>query len=355
MRELHGAEGWRRRGAVLLGVLAVVAGSLGGAGEAATRLSVDRTVIRAVGSNCVRPRSTGFAYHYPVKPFDVQHPIRGFFGDPRTVTTATFGEDRPGSVGSFTFHNGVDIYAATGTLVYPVVSGVVKIARGDRVVVVSPDFRTFQYYHVRPAVHAGQRVVAYRTLLGRVLPRWLHVHLTEIDGFRVHNPADLGHLEPYVDRTVPTVEDLLFTNEHGAAITPTALKGRVLVAADAYDIPPLPVPGLWFDFPVTPALVTWRLSSNGTIVIPQTAAADFRLTEPPDSDFWRVYAAGTYQNFPVFDHIYYIHRRGRYLFNLTPSPLDTTALRNGAYALTVDVADVCGNRESFTQRVVVRN
>jgi hypothetical protein len=25
------------------------------------------------------------AYPWPVKPFDKQHPIRGFFGDPRTV------------------------------------------------------------------------------------------------------------------------------------------------------------------------------------------------------------------------------------------------------------------------------
>jgi hypothetical protein len=47
------------------------------------------------------------AYGYPVKPFDRQHPIRGGFGDPRTVFLAP--PTRDGVYrgrGSFSFHQG---------------------------------------------------------------------------------------------------------------------------------------------------------------------------------------------------------------------------------------------------------
>jgi hypothetical protein len=181
------------------------------------------------------------------------------------------------------------------------------------------------------------------------------VHLTEIDGFRVHNPADPGHLEPYVDRTIPIIEELSFNAENGQELNPEKLHGRVSIAADAKDIPPLPVPGEWFGFPVTPAFVAWRLrDSRGNVVVPLTTVADFRRTEPPNRDFWRVYAPGTYQNFPVFgDHFF--RRAGEYLFNLTPSALDTTHFHDGRYVLTVDVADVCGNRGSLSERIKIGN
>jgi hypothetical protein len=130
----------------------------------------------------------------------------------------------------------------------------------------------------------------------------------------------------------------------------------VEIAADAADAPPLAVPGPWFGFPVTPALVSWRLSRlDGRAVLPERVVADFRQTEPANSNFWRVYAAGTYQNFPVFAHHYYFRVAGRYLFRLTPSPLDTRLIPDGRYLLTVGVADVCGNRGSLTERVAIAN
>jgi hypothetical protein len=324
-----------------------------GASAATAPLVVSRTAVAARPSLCTQ--TTGpLTYHYPLKPFTRQHPIRGFFGDPRTVTSLTFGEDAPGSIGSFTFHNGVDISARTGAPVYPVVSGVVKIASGDRVVIITGDFRTFQYFHVAPTVRTGQRVSAYRDVLGTVRPEWHHVHLTEIDGFRVHNPLDPGHLEPYSDRTIPSVEAVVFKDEHGNLLAPNSLHGRIQIAADAHDLPPIPVPGIWFGLPVTPAVVAWHMASRRITVIPKTIVADFRLTEPPNRDFWHVYAAGTYQNFPVFDHLYF-HRPGEYLFNLTPTGLDTTLLPNGTYRITVHVADVCGNRGSLSLRATILN
>ena len=51
------------------------------------------------------------AYPWPFKPFNKQHPIRGFFGDPRTVFengVLSGGFDGPGF---FSFHQGVDIAA----------------------------------------------------------------------------------------------------------------------------------------------------------------------------------------------------------------------------------------------------
>lgn len=141
-----------------------------------------------------------------------------------------------------------------------------------------------------------------------------------------------------------------------AAISTPRTRGRVQIAADAEDRTPLAVPGIWFGFPVTPAVVAWRLARpDGRVVEPERIVADFRHTEPDNNDFWRVYAPGTYQNFPVFGHRYYWHRPGQYLFRLTPQGLDTPRLRDGTYLLTVNVADVCGNRGSLTESIRIAN
>jgi hypothetical protein len=308
-------------------------------------------------SPCDNPPRTALTYGWPIKPFNRQHAIRGYFGDPRTLDWAhrQFGIDSESSPGSFTFHNGVDVVAGTGTPVYAVVSGTAKVESGDLVVVVTQDGRAFQYYHVHPLVHTGEEVTAERTIVGRVLPHWDHVHLSEIDGFRIHNPLDPGHLEPYRDHTTPEVVDLDIDGARGNALDPRTLTGRVFIAASARDLPALPVPEPWFDRPVTPALVRWRLSRDGRIVIRQRTAADFLHTEPPNREFWRVYAAGTYQNAPHFGGRDFFGRDGRYLFNLTPDGLQTRRLANGTYKLTVNVADTCANRGSFTEQLTIRN
>jgi hypothetical protein len=365
-RELRGVEDVAAKRfsvtAAGLSALALVV-TVGSEGRAALARSSDaaprvtRTSSLAWSSPCDHGPIGRLVYHWPIRPFDQQHPIRGNFGDPRTVTSAALGMDTETSPGSFTFHNGIDISAPTGTPVYPVVSGVVDAKLyADEVSVDTGEGRVFQYFHIAPQVRVGQQVFAYRTVLGRTLPYWLHVHFGEIDGFRVHNPADPGHLEPYRDTTAPEVHGLVFRAEDGRDIEPGRLRGKILIAADAEDFPSPPVPGEWFGHPVTPALVSWRMATtSGRPVVPQRTVADFRHTEPPNRDFWLAYAAGTYQNFPVFAHHYFFDRPGRYLFNLTPSPLDTTRLGNGVYVLTVDVADVCGNRGSFSEWVRLDN
>lgn len=343
-------------------VAAVLAGAGAGlsarpAAKTPGRSAVERGARPAFKSPCSQMPNERLTYHYPVKPFLRQHPIRGNFGDPRTlVREGELGADSRRTNGSFTFHNGVDISARAGTAVYPVVSGTARIGYADEVIVATGDGRIFQYFHIKPVIRPGQSVIAYRTVLGRVLREARHVHLTEIDGFRVHNPVDPGHLEPYKDHTVPEVLGLLFEDSAGEGIDPHTLHGHVLIAADAADEPPEAVPTPWLDYPVTPALVAWRLTTlSGATVIPTTTVADFRHTLPPNRQFWHVYAAGTYQNFPVFEHQYFFRQRGRYLFNLTPNGLDTRRLPDGHYILTVQVADVCGNRGQLAEQITIRN
>jgi hypothetical protein len=340
----------------LLSVLAAVL-VLACSAAASGQPAVTRSASIALRSPCDHPPATSLAYGWPIKPFHRQHAIRGYFGDPRTLAwEGRVGVDSELSPGSFTFHNGVDIVAGAGTPIYPVVSGRAKVESGDLVVVVTGDGRVFQYYHVHPLVRTGRYVRADRTILGRVLPFWDHVHLSEIDGFRIHNPLDPGHLEPYRDHTTPDVVDLDIDGARGNALDRRSLSGRVFIAASARDLPAIPVPRPWEDRPVTPALVRWRLATpRGKIVIPERTVADFRRTEPPNRDFWRVYAAGTYQNAPRFGRHDYFGRSGRYLFDLTPNGLETRRLRDGAYDLIVNVADTCANRGSFTEQVTIRN
>lgn len=312
-----------------------------------------RTVARR--SACAGPRARPFDYRWPIRPFGIQHPIRANFGDPRTISAERLGLDDRGDPGDYSFHNGVDISAAPGTPVYPVVSGIALLRHADEVLVHIPGgLRNFQYWHITPQVHNGERVVADRTVLGIVLDPARHVHLSEIDGDHVTNPA--RHLRPYDDRTTPVVNDVAILDPRGNPEDPEAVAGVVSISADAADTPPLPVPGAWDGFPVTPAVVRWALvDAVGRRVVPLRTVADFRRFEPLQRDFWNVYAGGTYQNFPVFDHRYYWRRPGRYLFDLNRRPLDTRRLRNGVYRLRVVARDICGNRGTLTERIRIAN
>src|SRR5206468_11713347 len=94
------------------------------------------------------PTTASAPYPWPLKPFDHQHPIRGFLCDPRIAA------------GGRTFHFGIDITAAAGTPVYAVAAGKVsygspaEVAQNGGIVVVEAAGRNFGYWHVAPAVQA---------------------------------------------------------------------------------------------------------------------------------------------------------------------------------------------------------
>jgi hypothetical protein len=226
---------------------------------------------RAKAPLCDRSATGWPAYHWPVKPFDRQHPIRGAFGDPRTLVTGDlFGQTGPGLAGAYSFHNGVDIVAAPGTAVYPVVSGRVVVRSQDKIVVRTDDGRAFQYMHLDGAVHLGQTVVAERTILGWIRPGTVfeHVHLGEIDAgpdglCRIHNPLDPGHLEPYQDHTTPRATGLYLDNGHGPYPIDGPIRPQDRLVVAAADPPASRLPGGWFGLPQAPALVEWRLLHAG--------------------------------------------------------------------------------------------
>jgi murein DD-endopeptidase MepM/ murein hydrolase activator NlpD len=294
-------------------------------------------------------------YGWPVQPFDVQHPIRGNFGDPRTIFHENFdgGAGMTGP-GAFSFHNGVDISAPDGTKVYPVVSGVAHFMDANTIVVRTFDGRTFQYFHIVPTVVEGQQVVARLTVLGYVQQSYEHVHLAELDGIRIANPLQPGHLTPYRDTTKPTVAGVYLHDRYGDVAPPATVCGDVSFAADAYDTPTIRPPGRYADMPVAPATVSWVVQSrNGLVVQPERVAVDFSRTLPLPREFWRVYARGSYQNAPRFGYDSFPKRPGRYLYRL--GTIDTTLVPNGPYTVTVAASDERRNRGTLTQRFWIAN
>jgi hypothetical protein len=305
------------------------------------------------------PEAAAGSYGWPVKPFDQPHPIRGGFGDPRTVflgppTKRTLME----SGGSFQFHFGVDISAPDGTAVYPVESGTVSSVNFDWLAVDSGNGRSFQYWHIVSAVSVGEHVQADVTVLGHIIRGAGHVHLTELDGGYVVSPLQPGHLSPYVDHTTPRVAFVEFRDgPTGSDLMAGILRGRVEMIASAYDMPAMPVPGEWHDLPVTPAVVEWRIDSarTGRTIVPEHVVYDVHRSLPPNTDFWKVYARGTYQNMSVFGAHYSYMQPGAYLFRLTPGGFDTKELGDDVYDLVVTVSDTAGNQSSYVQRFSVHN
>jgi peptidase M23-like protein len=300
---------------------------------------------------------SALAYPWPVKPFNKPHPVRGNFGDPRTVFSVAPAASGLFGPGEFSFHQGVDISAPGGTPVYAVMSGTAYAPSREQVNVDVRPGLTFQYVHIDPVLYPAHQVVAGKTILGYVQKAAGHVHLTEIRDSRVVNPLLKGHLSPYYDRTRPRVTAISVRDPQGQPLGVLGIHGKIELTAEACDTPQIPAPGVWRHMPVTPAIVQWQLTAanTGKLVIPVTTAADFSAGLPGNKDFWTVYARGTYQNQPRFDNTIYSWMPGQFLFDLTPTLLDTHTLRNGPYLISVTAIDVRGHRGTLQQPFFVRN
>lgn len=328
--------------------------------SAAAALALAATFSFLAASALAGPaRPASAPYSWPVKPFDRAHPIRGSFGDPRTIFHGPPDQRTLlAGGGSFTFHTGVDISAPDGTAVYPVESGTVRSVSHEWLAVQGGNGRTFQYWHIDPLVAVGARVDARTTVLGRILRGQGHVHLTEIDGSVTVNPLQPGHLTPYADATTPSVSSIRFrTNVTGSDLMPELLRGRIELLASVSDMPTLPIKGPWHDLPVTPSLVTWQIerADTGKVVVPLHTAFDVRDHLPSGAAFWQVYARGSHQNMSVFGKHYSYMQPGVYLLRLTPGGFDTRALPDSVYELCITATDMSGNRSTATQRFSVHN
>ena len=318
-----------------------------------------RHVLVLLGLLALAQASAAHAYSWPIKPFGRQHPIRGNFGDPRTIFSYSLSSAALFGPGDFSFHNGVDIAARPYTRVYPVMSGTVRFKNDLGLVIVdSPDGYTFQYDHLEVMVEQGQEVVAHRTLLGYVQNWAAHVHLTEIRFGHVQNPAQPGHLTPFRDHTRPRIEAIGVRNYRSRDEAPLGVHGRVQLIAEIYDNQPMRVPGVWAGMPLVPSTVSWRLDQlypKRKNVVPLTKSVDFSESLPSNRQFWRIYARGTYQNMPRFGTEILTGMPGRFLFRLNPELLDTRNLKNGVYSITVFARDERGNVGRASMRIAIEN
>lgn len=310
---------------------------------------------RAIAEVPAAPAQSG--YGWPLKPFHRPHPVRANFGDPRTVfhgpsTAATLYH----ASGSFTFHRGVDIYGRHGANVYPVRDGVVVFVSSSHVNIRSPDGVLFEYWHIGSTLRLGTLVRAERTVLGRI-GRPAHVDLTEVKDAHAVNPLAPGHLTPYSDTTHPVVASIRLQSDNaGHLLFPNYVGGRIWLVAETFDKPSLSVPGDWHGLPVTPALVSWRIQrTTGDVVVPSHVAVDFRTNEPQNSDFWSIYARGTFQNVTAFAGHYSLLQPGCYVFRLSPTKFDTRSLPDGVYDLVVTARDIRDNASTRSLRFTIHN
>jgi hypothetical protein len=271
------------------------------------------------------------SYGWPVKPFDKQHAVRGFFCDPRIAE------------GESSFHFGVDVAAADGTPVYAVAAGTVHIDPAHNVAILEAGLE-HAYWHIVPTVRAGQTVQRH-ALIGHVASGWGHVHLAERRDGHYWNPLRRGALAPFADFGAPVVSRIV-VERGGTPLDPAMLSGVVDVIAEAHDNPPIAAPEPWHGLPVTPALVRWRLFRGGNEVQAWKVAADFRATMIPNSRFAAIYAPGTRQN--------HANAPGLYRFWLAKR-WDTRTHADGRYELEVEASDTRGNGSRRRLAITIGN
>jgi hypothetical protein len=281
-----------------------------------------KRALLAVVVALVAAPSASATYGWPLKPFDRQHAVRGFFDDPRQEGT-----------GPASFHFGIDISARDGTAVYAVVDGTARLQPDSVALVADNGERTFSYWHVDPTV-ADRAHVAAGDQVGTIKAGFGHVHFAELHGDRYVNPLRPGGIAPYVDTTSPAVAALgAMTGDKRVA--DDAVHGVVDLVVDAFDTPSPPVPPPpWDTVRAAPAFIRWRLVPAGAPGAQWHTAVDFRSFLAPKEQFSSVYAPWTLLNRPS--------RPGHLVFYLARR-WDSARLPDGRYRLQAEVFDSQGN------------
>ena len=218
----------------------------------------------ADGSACATGcRPAGALTGWPLKPFHAAHPLR-----------AGLNEWRPANM-----HIGIDIQALDGTPVYAIQSGPASIA-GAGTVDIRVQVGSYEYWHVQPSVHAGEYVLAHRTVIGHVIRGAGHLHLSELHGDYV-NPLRPGGrvLAPYRDTEEPVI---------GA---PRRSGGQVFV--EAFDPQSLRETIKYRTPVLAPAAIAWRArDARGRALTPLEFAYRGSHHYPASAKSW-VYGPGT--------------------------------------------------------------
>jgi hypothetical protein len=261
------------------------------------------------------------AVGWPLEPFHQQHAIR-----------AGINELRPAN-----FHVAVDIEAHNFQNVYAIQSGVASIrypGTGD----VNVDVGNFYYWHINPTVSNGQYVVAYKTVIGRVLYGFYHVALSEGSTADYLNPLRPGgSLRPYTNTEPPIIgTPRIFSN------------GRVIVGA--FGPQSFVANGFPYETPVlAPSSLAWRLyDSRGRAMTGLQWAMRGSQNYPPSLKP-TIFAPGAAN--PGFQ-CFFTRRRciPNWVFwlagGLTP-PLPLAGLPRGRYRLTVYAWDWANNTSAL--------
>lgn len=287
------------------------------------------------------------AYPWPIRPFHVQHAIRGNFDDPRTLRGSIDAE----GYNPLSFHSGVDIQAPDGTPVYAVNAGQVSFDDASAISVASPFAFSaapvvFGYWHIRPVVTPLQYITQGQ-LLGYVIPGAGHVHFSEKRFGHYVNPLRRGGLTPYRDAVPPVLRGLhAYRCDSAIELPIDAVTGCVDLAVDASDPAPIAPKPPWSQVVLSPTRITWGGLFRGAWRPLAFHAQTVKFTSLLSIPLEDVYAPGTRQNGP--------NTPGDYRYWLARS-LDTRVLGDGSHTITVTATDVRGNSAAAMLTFTVAN
>ncbi len=258
---------------------------------------------------------------WPLRPFHRQHAVRAGINELRRAN----------------FHVAVDIEARNYQPVYAIQSGYATVRyRGTPDVNV--DVGAFYYWHINPTVSNGEYVVAYKTVIGRVLRSFYHVAVSEGSTSDYLNPLRPGgSLRPYTNTEPPII-----------GVPHIFRDGRVTVGA--FGPQSFVQTGMPYETPVlAPSSLAWRLyDAHGHALTGLEWAMRGSQNYPPSLKHV-IFAPGAAN--PGFE-CFLTKRRciPKWVYwlagGLTPA-LPLTSLRRGRYRLTVYAWDWADRRSAL--------
>ena len=306
-----------------------------------------RIVLVACSSASLVQAGGAAAYPWPFKPFDQQHPIRGFFGDPRTVYENGIlagGFDGPGLLlvppGDRHLRAGrhADLSLGERDRALP--------RRGDaerrhRTI----DVDVFQYFHIVPIVGEGQQVIATqddpRLRAAAVRPRAPHGDRRHARGQpAAARPPDAVH-GPHE----AVIRDVASATRPGRCRRRSACAAASSSTSTRSTRRRSPCRASSSGLPVAPSLVRWTVTQLAArVVVPWRTAADFRTTLPANAQLQGHLREGHVRERAALRHA---------AVHLDARPLPLPARRQLRHDLAPERrlhADACSSRDGRGQR-----